>query len=74
MNAEDAPTGGASDIFAAAKQHRDSTAQARAEALAFDLSALAAGVWLPTPEILDALAAVGWAVAFDMHVGEMAAV
>jgi hypothetical protein len=70
MMRESPPPGGASPILAAQRDHKQSTATAaaRAEALAIDLSALAAGVWLPTREILDALVLLARANAWDLRV------
>lgn len=67
MNAESAPKG-ASQIAVAKQDQQDSTAQARAEALALDTQAVAAGTWPASPEILDALAHLANAIVWDLAV------
>jgi hypothetical protein len=64
---ESAPKG-ASQIAGANQDQRHSTARARAEALALDLSAVAEGIWSPSQGMLDALAELAWAAAFDLAV------
>jgi hypothetical protein len=58
----------ASQITAAKQDQRHSIAQARAVALATDLSAVAEGVWSPSQTMLDALTELAWATAFDLAV------
>jgi hypothetical protein len=41
-------------------------AEVRAEALAVDLTATAAGIWEPTPDLLDALADLAWATVWNL--------
>jgi hypothetical protein len=49
-----------------ATEHLD-TARARSRHLAIDLSALAAGLFDPSPTVLDALAELGFATALDLE-------
>lgn len=46
---------------------REKTTTAKARALALDLAALSAGLWDPTQEVLDALAHLAWAAAWDLE-------
>ena len=68
MTRKSPPHGGPSPIVLAKGDREQTTAQARAEALAVDLSAVAAGYWLPTPIMLEALAELTWATAWDLAV------
>jgi hypothetical protein len=43
-------------------------AEARATALAVDLTATAAGIWEPTPDLLDALSDLAWTTVWDLAV------
>lgn len=65
MNAKSALSG-ASQITAAKRDRGQCTAGCRAEALALDLTAVAAGKWEPTPIVLDALAGLAWASVWDL--------
>jgi hypothetical protein len=65
---ENAPCGGVSPITAAKRDQSKCTAALRAEALALDLEAVAAGKWDPTPTVLDALCALAWATVWDLAV------
>jgi hypothetical protein len=58
---------GASPITAAKRDQSKCTAELRARALALVLTAIACGKWAATPEILDALADLGWAVVWDFE-------
>lgn len=58
----------APQIAGANQDRAQSTAQARVEALAVDLAAVAEGIWSPSQEMLDALAELAWAAAFDLAV------
>jgi hypothetical protein len=48
-------------------------ARARAGAIALIESAKACGVWADTPETSEALAALAWALAFDLEIAEAVA-
>jgi hypothetical protein len=52
-------------------RHEGNTAKQRASALFLNLSAVAAGVWEPTPPLLDALADLASATAWDLCLVDM---
>jgi hypothetical protein len=51
-----------------ATSHSQSTAERRVHALAVDLEAVAGGVLEPSQEMLNALAELAWAAAWDLAV------
>jgi hypothetical protein len=68
MTREDPHHWGPSPIAAAKRDQKQTTAQARAEALALDTQAVAAGTWPASAEILDALAHLADAIVWDLAV------
>ncbi len=50
---------------------RHQLAQLRAEALLLALSAVAAGIWEPTPDLLDPLPGLAAAIVFDLGVADL---
>ena len=65
MNAESGPKA-APQVLAAKREHRHSIAEMRAEALAFNLTAMAAGALPSTQRALDAVATLGHALVWDL--------
>lgn len=68
MNARNGPLRPVPTIPRQGDRPEDTTAKQRASALAVDLSAVAAGIWPPTPSLFDALANLASATAWDLCV------
>jgi hypothetical protein len=66
VNCESGPKA-APEVPAAQREREECTAELRARALALVLSAVACGKWEATPEMLDALADLGWRVVWDFE-------